>query len=1800
MEMGKRDGPELQNHKSWVQEASNKTIQPRAEPIYTDMQEHQQSEDYPPGFAPKSRADPDWSCSSTDQTKMDAGFSNFGDLFSGGNHTLWPGKAVPNPAVTTKGPFSSLLALADAAVTRRSHKDFKFASNGSFACISDSFLGHNWLPPYQQNPSSFNSGYELSRFFRPDHSQQNPYGLPHLPAQGCDLNLHPITQPEAVPGEAIPQFAPITPDKTLGGQSSMLYITHYLGGKDQISQERCSDAARQLILDGQSYAAEIFKTVNEAESDQIVSMSKTPQQKPKRKKHRPKVVSEKKPTPKPTPKSVGTDGETRVKRKYVRRKGIEKSHPNLPSEVTDDSGRQNIDDPPKKSCRKALNFDSKQQTSETIAGKAATAAEQVHDIQNQREHGNDQLPRGFEVELGNGPQCTAHTPNQSMNVRGISDVLFQERQDLSKTSPAQTSSQQKNLSARSAVSVPGTDQQCTDDAPNHVVIQIMTGQNKFFETEGVLPTEMKSRPSDTREKTPNRYMNMSGIQFNSLQAYESNSWLHFPNIHKKKRTEKGQVSISAKPSPMNGKMMKGLGTGNTFNDEKTHILSLKVDQAAKLHENGTSQEEQQVADCFLPFPQTKRPSKKRSRGLTRVQVSTSLNKQMEDLIMPTHTSQKSATDDAAQYQSMQALLMEMDANLSRKKRTKRAPLVNSAYQGALTSEPNGNEPMHQNHHGTLAHKPGLQPEIFWENSVDAIVELLEHLDINKEINISVYQEQNALIPYGIGNEDCQNTLVLYKGDGTIVPFKGSPGVTRRKPRPKVDLDEETDRVWRLLLEDINSQGIDGTDEEKARWWEEERRVFRGRTDSFIARMHLVQGDRRFSPWKGSVVDSVVGVFLTQNVSDHLSSSAFMSLAAQFPANSRQNHCFEEGTSSVINEPGTCILDLEHTSKWSGKMPSPTICDHNSMTPRESDNIDEVEVVNSEESFTCTTGRIKSPNESIYHFLNPNSSRNTIEISYHSVTNRSTTGSIASICTNAAQRAEFDVFSSHESAASSQNNILKAGGDERKVSMSNNSETDDLTNRSRLLKTSLPNGPTSFTQLLHATGLKFLDEVYTHETEDMPSHQNSGDALIESIDADQAAERQRIITSIPTKPTTLEGECSKEVKEGKTSESYKVDSVNNTCRVTSINHDIIGGKMSSTMTKRQVECPENVANAQSPREDNRKRDGICMPEGSCQDEQNGYSLNHSRGSNQLSAERSLTEQVYAASKELDEMNKRASKSKARATGKGKKAEFDWDSLRKQAESNGGKRSRSQNTMDSVDWEAVRCTDVNEIAQTIKDRGMNNVLAERIQDFLNRLVREHGSTDLEWLRDVPPDRAKEYLLSFRGLGLKSVECVRLLTLHHLAFPVDTNVGRIAVRLGWVPLQPLPESLQLHLLELYPVLESIQKYLWPRLCKLDQRTLYELHYQMITFGKVFCTKSRPNCNACPMRGECRHFASAFASVRLALPGPEQRSIVGSSETGLSTQNHPELLQLPSSLTAEQSDEQQLASHGANNCQPIVEEPASPEQENTLIAENDREEADIEDSDQIPTIELNIKEFSQNLQNYMQQNMELQGGDMSKALVALTPEAASIPAPKLKNVNRLRTEHLVYEIPDAHPLLNGLDKLEPDDPCRYLLAIWTPGETANSIVPPEQSCNSMENGTPCDDHECFSCHCIREANSQTVRGTILIPCRTAMRGSFPLNGTYFQVNEVFADHESSLQPIDVPRDWLWKLPRRTVYFGTSIPAIFKGLSTEGIQHCFWRGYVCVRGFDRKTRAPRPLMARLHFPASKLSRTKGKTDGEE
>lgn len=94
---------------------------------------------------------------------------------------------------------------------------------------------------------------------------------------------------------------------------------------------------------------------------------------------------------------------------------------------------------------------------------------------------------------------------------------------------------------------------------------------------------------------------------------------------------------------------------------------------------------------------------------------------------------------------------------------------------------------------------------------------------------------------------------------------------------------------------------------------------------------------------------------------------------------------------------------------------------------------------------------------------------------------------------------------------------------------------------------------------------------------------------------------------------------------------------------------------------------------------------------------------------------------------------------------------------------------------------------------------------------------------------------------------------------------------------------------------------------------------------------------------------------------------------------------------------------------CEPIIEEPATPEREWKEAEESDMEDFFKEDSDEILSIDLNAKKSTVNVQNYLQEYNEHNEGCMSKALVALNPESASIPTPKLKNVSRLRTEHQV-----------------------------------------------------------------------------------------------------------------------------------------------------------------------------------------------
>ncbi|KAL7184863.1 hypothetical protein ACSBR2_026916 [Camellia fascicularis] len=1713
-----------------------------------------------------------------------------------------------------------------------------------------------------------------------------------------NLNLPPRSEADATSRmtNSFP-FAPVTPDHTKQFEnhrhSEMLSFSvdesssqekdtteNILTsiGSDAI-ENRCNEML-QNIVDSSSAAVSLTlkeKKNSELEGDRGTDVNETPQQKtPKRRKHRPKVVVEGKPkrTPKPTtPNNTDSKESPTGKRKYVRKKSLEAT---LTQQI-DATNEATVStfEPREKSCRKVLNFDTENVKKGEIQGNNLRVA-----IHQENQSASNLDSQSTELYTGINSIIGGSTCNLTRSINQMPEECISLPQGHAPSvPPAAVKYNTLNDIARRAnmkdlSPYPKSDKNGYSQGHQHLQEELKMNNfqanntHKNLEQIRQMTWQIQSTPqmverhlanSDEKRGSKREYLhaneqagpsveNWMGSPFLCQEMYQvddrnSNGSIfgtRCSETHKKRRIENGfhtavcstpcvavvkddlrQAATEGRNSIYTNNYASQINSRNTEGDKTSNSKKPKNGvngTCGDFHFHSITDEhnmqKQRAASELLS--NTERMADKRFSRSTQAHNITSPTA-MVNLNLPSSSWPKIHTSGFEQ--AMETLLANMSVKRQDMAPTSANP-VSSRANKVLLQEHKDASHGHQQYSTKARGKPEKQKHTV---TIDEITCRLQGLNITGRSKETDGQEENALVPY--------------KGGGTMVPFDP---IKKRKPRPKVDLDPETNRIWKLLMEKEGNEGTEVEDKDKEKWWEEERKVFRGRADSFIARMHLVQGDRRFSQWKGSVVDSVIGVFLTQNVSDHLSSSAFMSLAARFPLQSTtiDQTWYQSGTSSMTEEPEIQMLDPSGSMKFYEKIVRQPVYSQASVTYHES-------------------------SEHRTNYSISGTRRTSLAIEHKGIAT--------------------------EKGSSSHNNFDSFGlqiNGEIQSCLGSNSEAEDSTcwdkcNKNHGPPTSLLDmGRTASFQVLHSpvTGNSCFDDRSAHwhwqsenvdHNQQIPRFENfnnlkNSSALTQPINSysshlqgpivppshfqlhmtpDLASQevdcfgtlREESIFSLPSTASGMskgkaEDYMSRRV--GHTAEriskpiiqqngvpiiqaptmgSHAFLSRHPTHQESSLQSGPCTGndqlphntrqqdrfgtfQLESALIKEPIRHNEAFVMRQSGTRHQVPNDPKCARQAFDGVEERITVVDKQKflENKAVVANAKEQEQSYFSGEVTTGMSVNMSNAKKGKVEDEKRKSFDWDCLRKQAQPNGRRKERNKNTMDSLDYEAIRCADVNEISNSIRERGMNNLLAERMKDFLNRMVREHGSIDLEWLRDVPPDKAKDYLLSIRGLGLKSVECVRLLTLHHLAFPVDTNVGRIAVRLGWVPLQPLPESLQLHLLELYPMLETIQKYLWPRLCKLDQRTLYELHYQMITFGKVFCTKSKPNCNACPMRGECRHFASAFASARLALPGPEERSIV-SSTMPIATDKGPpvaiKLMPLPPAGSMEPKEMQSVVS----KYEPIVEEPTTPEPETTEVTESDIEDAFYEDPDDIPTIKLNIEQFTQNLQNYMQENMELHVGDMSKALVALNPEAASIPTPKLKNVSRLRTEHQVYELPDSHPLLKGLDKREPDDPSPYLLAIWTPGETANSIQPPEGRCGSQESGKLCNEQTCFSCSSVREANSLTVRGTLLIPCRTAMRGSFPLNGTYFQVNEMFADHESSRNPIDVPRAWIWNLPRRTVYFGTSVSSIFKGLQTEEIQYCFWRGFVCVRGFDHKTRAPRPLMARLHFPASKLTKTK-------
>jgi endonuclease III len=166
-----------------------------------------------------------------------------------------------------------------------------------------------------------------------------------------------------------------------------------------------------------------------------------------------------------------------------------------------------------------------------------------------------------------------------------------------------------------------------------------------------------------------------------------------------------------------------------------------------------------------------------------------------------------------------------------------------------------------------------------------------------------------------------------------------------------------------------------------------------------------------------------------------------------------------------------------------------------------------------------------------------------------------------------------------------------------------------------------------------------------------------------------------------------------------------------------------------------------------------------------------------------------------------------------------------------------------------WEAVRDAPVDAVAEAVRQGGLAQVKAERIQQILRELTRQLGDAplSLDAVARMPLEQAQAYLQSLPGVGPKTAACVLLFSLGQPAFPVDTHVWRVSRRLGLIGAKMSADAAHTALLELIPA-----------------EWRHTMHVDLIRHGRTICTAQRPKCSHCPLRAECRYYWEVVATGR------------------------------------------------------------------------------------------------------------------------------------------------------------------------------------------------------------------------------------------------------------------------------------------------------------------------------------------------
>ncbi|MBU1204765.1 MAG: hypothetical protein KKE93_02560 [Nanoarchaeota archaeon] len=145
-------------------------------------------------------------------------------------------------------------------------------------------------------------------------------------------------------------------------------------------------------------------------------------------------------------------------------------------------------------------------------------------------------------------------------------------------------------------------------------------------------------------------------------------------------------------------------------------------------------------------------------------------------------------------------------------------------------------------------------------------------------------------------------------------------------------------------------------------------------------------------------------------------------------------------------------------------------------------------------------------------------------------------------------------------------------------------------------------------------------------------------------------------------------------------------------------------------------------------------------------------------------------------------------------------------------------------------------INKIRDSIKAGGLYNMKAKRIKKLAQTVLKRfHG--DLSTITKLPKNKARESLLNLKGIGVKTADVFLAYCMNQDTLPIDTNIERVAKRIGITKSGAKYEEIQKALAKVIPPMRRVRG-----------------HELLIRLGRDFCKAQKPLCNKCPVISICR----------------------------------------------------------------------------------------------------------------------------------------------------------------------------------------------------------------------------------------------------------------------------------------------------------------------------------------------------------